>query len=105
MGRPRRRALKTTYFRALEMARVDRLLRAIRLSRGEAVILNLHRVSPDPSPFWPPLTPDAFQALVAYLDRTCDVVTLEELAMERPSERLRVVLSFDDGCRDFVEYV
>lgn len=68
------------------------------------VVLNLHRVSPDPNPFWPPLTPDAFQALVAYLHRTCDVLTFAELARGRHSDRLRVVLSFDDGCRDFVEY-
>jgi peptidoglycan/xylan/chitin deacetylase (PgdA/CDA1 family) len=87
------------------MVRVDGLLRAIRRSRGEVVVLNLHRVSPDPNPFWPPLAPDAFQALVAYLDRTCDVLTFEELARGRRSGRLRVVLSFDDGCRDFSEYV
>lgn len=87
------------------MFRVDRLLRAIRRARGEVVVLNLHRVSPDPNPFWPPLAPDAFRALVAYLAKTCDVLTFEELAAGRRSGRLRVVLSFDDGCRDFVEYV
>jgi peptidoglycan/xylan/chitin deacetylase (PgdA/CDA1 family) len=86
------------------MFRVDGLLREIRRSRGEVVVLNLHRVSPDPNPFWPPLAPDAFQALVAYLDRTCDVLTFAELARGRRSDRLKVVLSFDDGCRDFVEY-
>jgi peptidoglycan/xylan/chitin deacetylase (PgdA/CDA1 family) len=86
------------------MFRVDGLLRAIRRRKGEVVVLNLHRVSPDPNPFWPPLAPDAFQALVAYLDRTCDVLTFAELARGRRSDRLRVVLSFDDGCRDFVEY-
>jgi peptidoglycan/xylan/chitin deacetylase (PgdA/CDA1 family) len=86
------------------MLRVDGLLREIRRSRGEVVVLNLHRVSPDPSPFWPPLAPDAFRALVAYLARTCDVLTFEELARGQCSGRLRVVLSFDDGCRDFVEY-
>lgn len=104
IGRPRRRTLKSAYFRALGMFRVERLLREIRRRRGEVVVLNLHRVSPDPSPFWPPLAPEAFQALVAHLDRTCDVLTFEELAEGRRSDRLRVVLSFDDGCRDFVEY-
>jgi peptidoglycan/xylan/chitin deacetylase (PgdA/CDA1 family) len=87
------------------MFRVDGLLRAIRRSRGEVLVLNLHRVSPDPNPFWPPLVPDAFEALIAFLDRTCDVLTFEELASGQRSDRLRVVLSFDDGCRDFSEYV
>jgi len=105
MGGNRRSALKNAYFRALGTARVDRLLRAIRRRRGEVVILNLHRVSPDPSPYWPPLTPDAFRALVSYLVETCDVLTFEDLVGGRRSDRLRVVLSFDDGCRDFLEYV
>lgn len=105
MKRPRRRTLKSAYFHALGACRVDSLLRAIRHRRGEVVVLNLHRVSPAPSPFWPPLPPDAFEALVAYLVRTCDVLTFGELAEGRRSGRLRVVLSFDDGCRDFVEYV
>lgn len=69
------------------------------------ITLNLHRVSPEPSPYWPPLDPDAFEALAAYLSRTCEVLTFEELAEGRRSDRLKVVLSFDDGCRDFVEYV
>jgi peptidoglycan/xylan/chitin deacetylase (PgdA/CDA1 family) len=105
ISRPRRRTLKSAYFRALGAFHVDKLLRAIRQSRGEVVVLNLHRVSSDPSPFWPPLAPDAFQALISYLHRTCDVLTFEELARGQRADRLRVVLSFDDGCRDFVEYV
>lgn len=105
LGRLPRRTLKSAYCHALGVAHVDKLLRAILRRRGETAILNLHRVSPEPSPFWPPLTPDAFEELVAYLDRTCDVVTLEELDEERRTDRLKVVLSFDDGCRDFVEYV
>lgn len=101
---PRRRALKSAYFRALETARVDRLLRAVRRRRGEVVVLNFHRISPAPSPYWPPLGPESFEALIAYLHRTCDALTFEDLAEERRADRLRVVLSFDDGCRDFVEY-
>jgi peptidoglycan/xylan/chitin deacetylase (PgdA/CDA1 family) len=99
-----RQVLKRSYFQGLGAARVDRIIRLLRARRSQVVVLNLHRVSPDPSPYWPPLPPAAFEQLVAYLAATCDVLTFAELARGLPSDRLRVVLSFDDGCRDFVDY-
>ncbi len=95
---------KAAYFKALSVARVDRLVRRMRARRGEVLILSLHRVSPDPSPYWPPLTPEAFSSLVDYLSEHCRVLTFAELPASVPDGRPRVVLSFDDGCRDFVEY-
>jgi peptidoglycan/xylan/chitin deacetylase (PgdA/CDA1 family) len=80
------------------------MLRAIRARRSEVVVLNLHRVCPISSPFWPALPPEDFEALVSHLSRTCQVLTLEQLPEVQPSSRVRVVLSFDDGFRDFVEY-
>jgi peptidoglycan/xylan/chitin deacetylase (PgdA/CDA1 family) len=66
--------------------------------------LNLHRVSPERNPYWAPMTPEAFSRLVGYLARTCDVVTFDKLATPHSATKPRVVLSFDDGCRDFIEY-
>jgi peptidoglycan/xylan/chitin deacetylase (PgdA/CDA1 family) len=103
-GRSARGALKAAYFRALSAARVDRLVRRMRARRGEVLVLSLHRVSPDPSPYWPPLTPEAFASLAGYLSEHCRVLTFAELPASVPDGRTRVVLSFDDGCRDFVEY-
>lgn len=78
-----------------------------RLLRERAlVVLNLHRVSPRPSPYWPPLHPRLFEDLLAFLARWCQVVTFGELAHGddlRP-DRVPVILSFDDGYKDFVEY-
>jgi peptidoglycan/xylan/chitin deacetylase (PgdA/CDA1 family) len=73
---------------------------------GSALVLNLHRVSPRSSPSWPPLTPAVFDDLVEFLDRRCRVVTLDTLqsATSSASGRPPVVLSFDDGYQDFVEY-
>lgn len=75
------------------------------MHRGEVLVLNFHRVSPHHNPYWPPLAPEVFAALVEHLDRTCEVVTFAQLATGRRREGPRVVLSFDDGCRDFVDYV
>lgn len=96
--------LKSSYFQALALARVDRLLRELCARRGTALVLNLHRVSPERNPYWAPMTPEAFERLVDYLAVNCRVLTLDELARSQPTAAARVVLSFDDGCRDFVEY-
>lgn len=98
-----RQRLKDAYFRSLAFARVDALVRRLRARRGQVVILNLHRVSPRPSPYWPPLTPEAFRHLVRGVVNTCDVSTFRDL--DKPAgRRLRAVFSFDDGDRDFQEY-
>jgi peptidoglycan/xylan/chitin deacetylase (PgdA/CDA1 family) len=99
-----RQRLKGSYFRALAVARVDAMLRMLHARRNHALVLNFHRVSPDPNPYWPPLAPEAFASLVAYLAHHCDIVGLDALRNPRRQRRPRVVLSFDDGCRDFVEY-
>ena len=65
-------------------------------------ILNLHRIHPEPNPYWSPLTPDLFDQLLGYVGRHFHVTTLRDMEMvpDRPS----VVLSFDDGYRDYLDY-
>ena len=102
-----RQRLKKSYFKALSMARIDRLLRKLYARDDVVLVLNFHRVSPDANPYWPPLTPDAFETLVAYLASACRVLTFDELADDHDtaaSAQPRAIVSFDDGCHDFVEY-
>jgi peptidoglycan/xylan/chitin deacetylase (PgdA/CDA1 family) len=101
---PSHRAFKSSYFRALALARVDRLLAQVRARRGEVLVLNLHKVSPMTNPFWPPLPPESFEALLAQLAPACRLTTFGELAALGPGGPVRLVLSFDDGFRDFVDY-
>jgi peptidoglycan/xylan/chitin deacetylase (PgdA/CDA1 family) len=99
-----RRLLKGGYFRALAFARVERLMREIHAHNGAVLVLSLHRISPSPNPYWPPLTPEAFDALAAFLSATCQCSTFSALPVVTPPHRPTVILSFDDGCRDFIEY-
>ena len=99
-----RHRLKRAYFEALALGQVDRVVRTLRARQGVALILNFHRVSPAGNPYWPPMTPEAFATLVHYLSSRCRVLTLDELSNPEPAAAPRAVLSFDDGCRDFVEY-
>lgn len=103
MVRAARPLLKRGYFGGLAALRVDRLLLARRARPELALVLNFHRVSPRPNPYWPAITPSDFRALVAYLQHHAEIVTFEQLT-EPHRGRPRVIVSFDDGCRDFIEY-
>lgn len=91
----------------LSLLKVERVLAARLRLLDAAVILNLHRVTPRPNPFWPGLHPDNFDELLRFATRTFDVVTIAELSRPRPLQsrkRPRLVLSFDDGYHDFLEH-
>jgi peptidoglycan/xylan/chitin deacetylase (PgdA/CDA1 family) len=83
-------------------------------TRGRGVILTFHRVRPRPAESFQPnrsleITPEFFSALLEHLRlRRYDIVSLD-LALERLRSGQEqgepfVVLTFDDGYRDLVEY-
>ena len=79
---------------------VARRLAAIRRS-GPITILNLHRVAEPDGSEYPPLHPKLFDALLGFLKRHYSIVTFAEL--DEPTRKPKLVLSFDDGYRDFIE--
>ena len=82
---------------------VRRKIRAIGAS-GAVTILNLHRVAPDDSSAYPPLDPGLFEALLRFLKAHFEIVTFAELEAELPGGRPKLILSFDDGYRDFYDH-
>ena len=67
------------------------------------VVLNLHQVSPHENPFWPPLHPVVFDNLLGFLEDNFELTLFRDLA--KPTGRKpRVILSFDDGYYNFIEY-
>jgi peptidoglycan/xylan/chitin deacetylase (PgdA/CDA1 family) len=96
--------LKAGYYSLLSALGAEQALWRHRAAAdGTALVLNFHRVSPERNPYWPPMTPDQLDRLLTELRRHCDVVTFAQLSTPGDG-RPRVVLSFDDGHRDFVEY-
>lgn len=68
---------------------------------GAAIVLNLHRVAEPDGSAYAPLAPAMFETLLRFATRHFAVVGFDELA--EPSTRPRLVLSFDDGYRDFFD--
>jgi peptidoglycan/xylan/chitin deacetylase (PgdA/CDA1 family) len=98
-----RHYLKKLYFSLLVLTgRRARLLRDVQ-SKDEIVVVNLHQVSPERNPFWDPLDPRVFEALLVFIKRHFRVTTFVECSSRRGSKP-DLILSFDDGYYDFVEY-
>ncbi|MFD2720961.1 polysaccharide deacetylase family protein [Hymenobacter monticola] len=87
----------------LSMAGVPAVLRHLRGPQS-LTILSLHRVSAEEDYFWQPLHPDRFEALCLYVKRHYEVVNLRDLNLLAAPQRPQLVLSFDDGYQDFMEF-
>lgn len=93
--------VKSVAYGAISLGHLEFLL----TRRGVGHILNIHRVHPDPSPFWPPIQPDQLDWLISRLKRLGSFVDVRELSAAPVSASDRIfALSFDDGYADFAEY-
>jgi peptidoglycan/xylan/chitin deacetylase (PgdA/CDA1 family) len=82
---------------------LQRRLHAI--TAAEALtILNLHRVAEQDGSAYAPLSPRLFTDLLTFLQKHFHLLTFSELAQAPPSRKPKLILSFDDGYRDFVDY-
>lgn len=76
------------------------------LRNQHLVILNFHKVSPADQSSWKPLDPIIFRELLSYITANFEISTFQDLEKfkARVSKRPRIILSFDDGYKDFIEY-
>src|ERR1700741_4570159 len=83
-----------------------RILRAQK--KNKITVLNLHRITPEQDFFFKPITPAHFELLLQYVARHYNVITIEEIHLLQTSrkgnQKPYLVLSFDDGYYDFMEY-
>jgi peptidoglycan/xylan/chitin deacetylase (PgdA/CDA1 family) len=81
---------------------LNRKLSAIR--KGNALtILNLHRVAEDDGSTYRPLNPHLFDQLLIFLKKNFKLITFGQLKPEVLTGKPRLILSFDDGYKDFIE--
>jgi peptidoglycan/xylan/chitin deacetylase (PgdA/CDA1 family) len=69
------------------------------------VILNLHRVNPYADSYAEALHPDLFDELLSFIKKHFLITTFSELTLgDDLQKRTKLILSFDDGYFDYVEY-
>jgi peptidoglycan/xylan/chitin deacetylase (PgdA/CDA1 family) len=75
------------------------------LKNKNLTVLNFHRVAPDDGSSWKPLTPEIFREVCIFISKNFDVVTFNEIAiLNKVLHKPQIILSFDDGYQDFIEY-
>jgi len=77
------------------------------INKGYLTILNLHRISPQKNEFYNPLSPELFEILIKFLKEKYDIITFKDIENIKHVSKLNkpnVILSFDDGYYDFLEY-
>jgi len=92
--------MRNIFFKAINRIGVSSVLR---WSKGESVtVLSLHRVSEERHSFFDPINPQTFEALVEYYCKHYHVTSFKDIAQR--SRKPKLILSFDDGYYDFIEY-
>jgi len=82
---------------------IDVQIKRIRMA-GSLTILNLHRVSDQHGTAYAPLSPKIFNTLLGWLKRHYEIMTFDELSSVQQTAKPPLVLSFDDGYKDFIEF-
>jgi peptidoglycan/xylan/chitin deacetylase (PgdA/CDA1 family) len=105
-GDSQRRILKRWFFEALRLMRADAVALRRHAAKNRLLVLNIHSVSPRDNPYAPSLDPELFGQLLTWLQAHATVGRLRDLAdvPQHDPRRPLVVLSFDDGLKDFVEH-
>jgi peptidoglycan/xylan/chitin deacetylase (PgdA/CDA1 family) len=76
------------------------------LARSHAlIVLNLHRVDDKQGSAFEAMKPALFDDLVGWLKGLFAIVTFGELETLTPGDKPPLILSFDDGYKDFIEIV
>jgi peptidoglycan/xylan/chitin deacetylase (PgdA/CDA1 family) len=100
-----RDSLKPAVFRALQVDWIANLKARALASSGALTILNLHRVSDAQGEGYVAMTPSLFDELIAWLKQRFTLVAFHDLATFVPNAKPPLILSFDDGYKDFIEVV
>ena len=98
-----KRAIKEAVFRLLQSdVFANFKLRSLK-GTGALTILNLHRVGDAQAGGYAPLDARLFDDWLAWLAQRFEIVVLADLEASGTTGKPRLILSFDDGYKDFIE--
>lgn len=100
------RAFRKVIFNILSGSQLPEILNYIRhrSKRFEITVLCFHRIHPTFNPIWSPIHPELFEKLIVYLKDHYEIIPLSRTSDKTKSVKPRLVISFDDGYKDFIEY-
>jgi peptidoglycan/xylan/chitin deacetylase (PgdA/CDA1 family) len=78
-------------------------LRFFPLKKGKVTVLCFHRVSPESSKGYPPMSPNVFEGIIKYLSKKTTFIDFNEIDFNK-HQKHRVIITFDDAYKDFEEY-
>lgn len=92
--------MKNTILKLLNLLGLPGFLRR---SKGNSVtILCFHRVAPERDHFFDPVDPAAFEQIIQYCLKHYHITSFAKVL--EPATKPKLILSFDDGYYDFMEY-
>ena len=98
-----KRAMKEAVYRLLQAdVIVGSKLRSLKAAKA-LTILNLHRVGNADAGGYAPMDAELFDELLGWLDRRFDLIVHADLETTRKNGKPQLMLSFDDGYKDFIE--
>ena len=92
--------MRDLFFKKLYNLGVCSLLRMSK--KNSITVLSLHRISEERDFFFNPIKPSTFVKLLEYCCKYYEITTFEDV--HKPSAKAKLILSFDDGYYDFIEF-
>tara|TARA_B100001287_G_scaffold72444_1_gene60070 strand:- start:2205 stop:3176 length:972 start_codon:yes stop_codon:yes gene_type:complete len=95
--------LKSVIFKILFNLRINKILHFYAKFKNYGIILCFHRVSNNNDILFPPLKIPVFEKLIKYISENFNVCnTSEFFNNEKQNKKLKILITFDDGYKDFV---
>jgi peptidoglycan/xylan/chitin deacetylase (PgdA/CDA1 family) len=96
--------LKNIFFNISFLLGQDKKYLRMIKKNNHLVILNLHKISSEENPFYSPLSPKLFEELLKYVSKYFNIITFQQIEEYQNTSKPNMILSFDDGYYDFLEY-
>jgi len=74
-----------------------------KINKNKLTVLCFHRITKEPTYVWPAMTKKSFSKILRFIKRKYTVISIEELDKKCCYDKPPVIITFDDGYKDFIE--
>jgi len=100
-------SIKNILFKTLSWLQIPAWIRNNKPKQQIITVLSLHRINAEKDPVWQSVSPQNFKNLLRYVSQHYQVCHFRDIAgliNDKNNKRPLLVLSFDDGYADFMEF-